>query len=229
MTLGEIIKEYRQKNNLSQRRFALMCGISNGYISMLEDEKNPKTGGPIIPSILTMKKLAAAMGMSLNELMTSAQDMNVSLDPSLDIQLFSNEQETRPKSRSVKIPVYGTVAAGAPRDAVTDIEDYEEIPESLACTGEYAALRINGNSMLPRFAIGDVVIVRLQEDVDSGDVAIVMVGDGEATCKKIKKTRDGVILVSTNPEYEPMFFTNKQIREEPVRIWGKVVELRAKF
>lgn len=93
MTLGEIIKEYRQKNNLSQRRFALMCGISNGYISMLEDEKNPKTGGPIIPSILTMKKLAAAMGMSLNELMTSAQDMNVSLDPSLDIQLFSNEQE----------------------------------------------------------------------------------------------------------------------------------------
>ena len=56
-----------------------------------------------------------------------------------------------------------------------------------------------------------------------------MVNGDEATCKKIKKTPEGVMLISTNPAYEPMFYSNKDIEEKPVRIWGKVVELRAKF
>ena len=76
---------------------------------------------------------------------------------------------------------------------------------------------------------GDVVIVHLQDDVNTGDIAVVLVNGGEATCKKIKKTPDGVILISTNPDYEPMFFSNQDIVELPVRILGKVVELRCKF
>ena len=83
--------------------------------------------------------------------------------------------------------------------------------------------------MLPRFTEGDVVIVRLQADVNTGDIAIVLVNGNEATCKKIKKTPEGVMLISTNPDYEPMFYSNQEIAELPVRIWGKVVELRAKF
>lgn len=131
--------------------------------------------------------------------------------------------------KGVRIPVYGSVAAGIPLDAIQDIEDYEEITEDMARTGEYAALKIKGNSMLPRFTPGDVVIVRLQDDVDTGDIAIVMVNGDEATCKKIKKTPEGVMLISTNPDYEPMFYSNQEIADLPVRIWGKVVELRAKF
>ena len=127
------------------------------------------------------------------------------------------------------VPVYGTVAAGIPLKAIQDIEDYEEITDEMARTGDFAALRIKGNSMLPRFAPGDVVIVKLQNDVNTGDIAIVMVNGDEATCKKIKKTPEGVMLISTNPDYEPMFYTNREIEEKPVRIWGKVVELRAKF
>ena len=99
----------------------------------------------------------------------------------------------------------------------------------MAASGEYAALKIKGNSMLPRFTPGDVVIVKIQSDVNDGDIAIVMVNGDEATCKKIKKTPEGVMLISTNPDYEPMFYTNREISEKPVRIWGKVVELRAKF
>ena len=133
------------------------------------------------------------------------------------------------KPQPTHIPVYGAVAAGIPLDAIQDIEDYEEITEDMARVGEYAALKIKGNSMLPRFTPGDVVIVKLQDDVDTGDIAIVMVNGDEATCKKIKKTPEGVMLISTNPEYEPMFFTNQEIKDKPVRIWGKVVELRAKF
>ena len=128
-----------------------------------------------------------------------------------------------------RIPVYGSVAAGIPLEAITDIEDYEEITEEMAKSGKYAALKIKGSSMEPRFTEGDVVIVRLQEDVDNGDIAIVLVNGDEATCKKIKKTPEGVMLISTNPAYEPMFYSNREIEEKPVRIWGKVVELRAKF
>jgi len=79
MTLGMIIKEYRERNRLSQRQFALMCDVSNGYISMLEEGRNPKTNEPIVPSLATMKKLAKAMGMSLNDLMSKADDMEISL------------------------------------------------------------------------------------------------------------------------------------------------------
>ena len=79
MTLGMIIKEYRERNRLSQRQFALMCDVSNGYISMLEEGRNPKTTEPIVPSLATMKKLAKAMGMSLNDLMSKADDMEISL------------------------------------------------------------------------------------------------------------------------------------------------------
>ena len=132
-------------------------------------------------------------------------------------------------SSPVRVPVYGSVAAGIPLEAIEDIEDYEEITEEMAKSGRFAALKIKGSSMLPRFTPGDVVIVKLQDDVESGDIAIVIVNGDEATCKKIKKTPEGVLLISTNPDYEPMFYSNSEIAELPVRIWGKVVELRAKF
>jgi repressor LexA len=129
----------------------------------------------------------------------------------------------------VRIPVYGNVAAGIPIEAITDIEDYEEISQDMAAKGEYAALRIHGDSMEPRMTDGDVVIVRLQETIESGETAIVMVNGSDATCKKIMRTDEGIMLLSTNAKYSPMFYSNKQIEEIPVRIWGKVVELRAKF
>ena len=144
---------------------------------------------------------------------------------SVSMDYLYGQQNTNP----TRIPVYGSVAAGIPLEAIQDIEDYEEITEDMARSGKYAALKIKGNSMLPRFTEGDVVIVRLQDDVDNGDIAIVMVNGDEATCKKIKKTPEGVMLISTNPDYEPMFYSNQEIADLPVRIWGKVVELRAKF
>ena len=76
---------------------------------------------------------------------------------------------------------------------------------------------------------GDVVIVRKQEDVDNGDIAIVLVNGDEATVKKIKKFDGGINLIPTNPEYDVITYTNNEIISLPVRIIGKVVELRANF
>ena len=133
------------------------------------------------------------------------------------------------KLAPTKIPVLGKVVAGIPLEAVEEIIDYEEIPQSMARNGEYFALQIKGNSMEPKFSEGDVVIVRKQEDVDNGDIAIVLVNGNEATVKKIKKFDGGINLIPTNSEYEVITYTADEIEKLPVRIIGKVVELRAKF
>ena len=76
---------------------------------------------------------------------------------------------------------------------------------------------------------GDVVIVRKQDDAESDDIVIALVNGDDATCKRLKKYADGISLISNNPAYAPMYFSNKEIEEKPVRIIGRVVELRAKF
>lgn len=68
LTLGEYVKQYREKHNISQRRFAEMCGLSNGYISILEDGKSPKTGKDLIPKIDSLMRIANATGTTLDEL-----------------------------------------------------------------------------------------------------------------------------------------------------------------
>lgn len=134
-----------------------------------------------------------------------------------------------PTSNGVRIPVLGDVAAGIPIEAVTDILDYEEIDAALARTGEFFGLRIKGASMEPRMREGDVVIVRQQETADTGDTVVVLVNGDSATVKKIKYGPDGITLLPTNPAYDPMFYTAAEVEQLPVRVIGRVVELRAKY
>ena len=127
------------------------------------------------------------------------------------------------------INVLGRVAAGIPINAVEEIIDTEEITEDMAKTGEFFGLRISGHSMEPRICDGDVVIVRQQNNAETGDVVIVTINGDEATCKRLKKYRDGIELIANNPSYDTLFFDNEEIQAKPVRIIGKVVELRGKF
>lgn len=140
-----------------------------------------------------------------------------------------NDTYPAPRKKGIKIPVLGRVAAGIPVEAVQDVIDYEEIDEEMAKTGEFFALQIKGDSMEPKISSGDVVIVRKQDVVDSGDIAIVMVNGDDATCKKFVKHKNGVSLVSMNPAYTPMFYTMDEVESLPVRVLGRVMELRAKF
>jgi len=144
----------------------------------------------------------------------------------LDTTVEYLTDQTDNPAKIKKVPVYGNVAAGIPIEAITDIEDFEEIPGEWQ--GDYAALKIKGDSMSPRILAGDVVIIKVQDTVENGDIAVVII-DGESTCKRIQLTEQGVALVSLNPAYPPMIYTNKQIADLPIRIFGKVVELRGKF
>ena len=77
MKISEIILNYRQLEGLSQRQFAARCGVSNAQISMIENNKNPKTGLPIAPTIPMVRKIAEGMGMTFDELIALADDFTV--------------------------------------------------------------------------------------------------------------------------------------------------------
>lgn len=124
------------------------------------------------------------------------------------------------------IPVLGRVAAGIPAEMIEDVIDYEEIDDSV---GEAFALVIAGDSMEPKLSRGDVVIVRRQEDVESGEIAVVTVNGDDATCKRVIKRDDGILLVSLNPAYDPQFYSCEDIRTLPVTVLGRVVEARCKL
>lgn len=204
------IRTLRKKHGLTQAELAQKLHVHQTAVSQWEK-------GRTVPDIEQIKELSNIFEVPL-ECIADVQT----------VQLFENKGTIYQKG-GIKIPVLGNVAAGIPLEAITDIEDYEEISESMAAGGEYVALRIHGDSMEPRMQEGDVVIVRVQETIESGDTAIVMINDDEATCKRVKITLDGIILISNNPDYEPMFYSVRQVEKLPVRIFGKVVELRAKF
>lgn len=79
MLLRELIAQYRTSNNLSQRAFATKCNVTNGYISMLENGKNPATGKPVVPSLAKLSKIAEGMEMNLQQLLQLADDMEVDI------------------------------------------------------------------------------------------------------------------------------------------------------
>lgn len=199
------LKELRTHSNLSQQKMADVLGISRSAVAMWE------TGGSE-PDNKTLEKIA--------------DYFNVSID-----YLLGRDDTPRPRTekKGVKIPVLGRVAAGIPITAVEEVLDYEEIEESLAKTGDFYGLQIRGTSMEPKFSEGDVVIVRQQNDVESGEIAIVLVNGDDATCKRVVKHENGLSLISLNPSFPPKFFTDQEVEQLPVRIIGRVMELRAKF
>lgn len=188
---------------------------------------------------LTKRELAKRIGVhesSINKYEKGLVDIPLSKISELarvlkvtEAYLMGWEEKSEQKPQGLQIPVLGTVAAGIPISAVEDILDYEEVPQSWESQGEFFGLRIKGDSMEPRMESGDVVIVRQQSDANSGDTVIVLVNGDDATCKRLQKTDNGIMLVSTNPKYPPMFYSTEDIQTKPVVILGKVVELRQKY
>lgn len=138
---------------------------------------------------------------------------------------------SEPKN-SIRIPVLGIIPAGIPIEAIEDILDYEEIsPEMLNGGKEYFALKIKGDSMSPNYLDGDVVIFLKQDYAENNDDCCVYVNGYDATFKKIRINNNTGILTlqPINSSYEPLFFNEEQIKNLPVRIIGKAVEIRRKI
>ncbi len=199
--MNENLKNARKAARLTQAELASKIGITqSGY----SDWERGET------------KIDSASLAKLSEI------LEVSID-------YLVGKTNSPGNKYIRIPVLGRVAAGIPIDAIEEIIDWEDISATAATDGEYFGLVIKGRSMEPKISDGDTVIVRKQPDVRDGEIAVVLVNGDEGTVKKIKKGPHGVTLISSNPAYDPMFYTNEEIEQLPVQILGRVVELRAKL
>ena len=204
------LKQLRNEKKINQRELANFLKVAPSTISMYES-------GQREPNFEVLESLADFFNVDLNYLLgKSNKTTKLMIEGSQPPQ-------------GLQIPVLGTVAAGIPISAVEDILDYEEVPQSWESQGEFFGLRIKGDSMKPDINDGDTVIVRQQSTANNGDVVIALVNGDDATCKKFEKLDNGIMLISNNSEYSPMYFSNEEVLTKPVVIIGRVVELRRKF
>lgn len=238
MELAEIIRRYRKAHGLSQRAFAARCdGITNGYIAIIESGKNPNTGKPSMPSIEKLTAIAKGMGMTFDQLRRMMSDKPAQ-------SLFIGKVEPTPfdtavtaaVERAIKnaipytparsmVPIIGTVRCGPGGLAYQDIQGTE--PADVADASEYFWLRAEGDSMAPEIREGDLVLVHIQPEVDSGALAVVIVDGEEGMLKKYVRKDNAVILMSLNQEYPPRVFVGEEMNL--VKVAGKVVESKRKY
>lgn len=230
------LKEVRLRCKKTQQEVADFLSVDRTTVAKWEKERH-------CPDNATLLKLADFFNVSVDYLLGRDIRQEIIQDiTQKGLQLSSSYREAAiggskhvvdltniAAVKGISIPVLGSVPAGIPLEAITDVLDYEEISPALAAHGEYFALKIKGNSMAPRICDGDVVIVKKESTIDNGDVAIIMVNGNEATCKEVQFSKAGITLVGWNvTEFQPIFYTREDVETLPVRIVGRVVEVRIK-
>lgn len=192
--------------NLRKRKFMTQAEVAK-FLNITPQAYAHYEQGYTSPDIIMCKKIAALFGVSVDVLLG---------DKPLN------------ESKGIKIPVLGVIPAGTPIEAIEDILDYEDISEDMARRGNYFALKVRGDSMLPTVKDGDVVIVRQQEDAESGQICVVMINGYDATLKEIKKEPNGIWILPHNPnsEFKPSFYSKEEIINKPIRIIGVAIEIR---
>lgn len=135
------------------------------------------------------------------------------------------EDNTIPYKPGKRLPVVGSIKAGYNGIAMEDIEGYDYA--NVGKADEYIFLRVKGNSMEPRIFNDDLVLIHKQPDVESGDIAAVILNGNEGTLKKIIKQGNSIILQAFNPSYTPQIISGYEL--ENFIIVGKAIEVKRKL
>lgn len=189
--------------DIKQTELVEMTGISKSAISQY-------LSGAFEPKQNNIYKIAKALNVNPTWLMGK------------DVAMDNNSIIGNP----VRINVYGSIPAGIPLEAIQDIQDWEEIPQEWTKGGkEYIALKVKGDSMYPKYLEGDIVIIKLQEDCESGQDCACYVNGYEVTLKKVSKGINTITLIPLNPNYAPQTYGHPG----EVKIIGTVKELRRKI
>lgn len=204
------LKKALDMRSISQQELSEMTKIPKASISQyLSGYAKPKQD----------RIYSIARALHINEAWLLGYD--VSMD---DTDLETSYYQPAPKPN--RIPVLGSVPAGVPIEAIEDIVDWEDIPMDWLRGGqEYFGLKVKGDSMYPKYLENDTVIVRKQDDCESGQDCVVYVNGYDATLKKVVKKPDCIILQPLNPVYDPKIYDYND-EENPVIIAGVVVEIR---
>ena len=201
MTTGERIRALRQAAKLSQEELGAKVGVQKAAIHKYE------TGLVVNLKKSTLEKLAQALNTT----------------PSYLLGLNDPPAQAQPYHPTHSIPILGRISAGLPLYAEQNIEGYTFT--DLNGGAEYFALRVSGDSM-NAMGINDgyLIIVRRQDEVENGEVAVVMVGEEDATVKRFYATGSTVTLMpqSTNPVHQPQIY---DLRKTPIKVLGKVVKV----
>lgn len=206
-TISENIKRLMKERGWTQLKTSEVSGISK---STLSDYINCKT--LINPG--NVEKLAKAFNVKKSD-----------IDPSFNIEWDDKQNDVR--LSFAKLPIVGTVSCGNGVLAYQEIEGYEEVPTSWLNGGEYFFLRAKGDSMInARIMDGDLLLIRRQEDVESGEIAAVLIDD-EIVLKRVYKTNGTIILQSENPKYQPIVVQKSDMKN--VRIIGKLKKVVLNF
>ena len=129
------------------------------------------------------------------------------------------------KNKSSDVSVLGSIAAGTPIEAIQQEVDRVALPENLEKNGEHYGLKVKGDSMTEAgINDGDTVIVKKTSNVDSGQIAVVLIDDQEATLKRVRKKGNTIALEAANKNYETKIYAANRIK-----IQGKLVSLYRNF
>lgn len=196
------IKKLREEFGYTQQDLANKLNGSRSVIGLYENEMRK-------PSLEILVKLSEIFDCSIDYILCKTDIKNAVINVA-------------------KIPILGTVKAGYDWLAEENVVDYITLKENIPNIKEYYALKITGDSMLPLLSKGDLVIVHDQDDVESGQTAVILINGEEATVKKVVKTNEGIELHSMNPYYPVKKFTYEDMKSIPVKIIGRVKEAKIK-
>lgn len=196
LTFGQRLRQARKEKQLTQKELAAKINAAHNSISNWENDQN-------MPDPDTIQNLCWALDVQPN--------FFFSVDPVLPPNLMP-----MPKMR--KIPLIGSIACGSPILAEEHIEDYIDIPSHIHAD---FSLTCKGDSMInARIFDGDIVYIRQQDTVESGEIAAVLI-ESEATLKRVLIYDDHIILAPENPTYKPIICWHEEMNT--VRILGKAV------
>lgn len=208
---ADMLTSLRKQEGLSQKELADKTGLTRSAIGMYETGKRE-------PDFETLEIFADFFNVNMDTLLGKAE--SAAPDPKdLPSNAFSIDL-----SSCHRIPILGRISAGLPLYAEEHIEGYTLT--DLNGGAEYFGLRVSGDSMNAlRINEGDIIIVRRQEEVEHGEVAVVLVDGEDATVKRFYSSDTTVTLMpqSTNPEHKPQMY---DLSKTPIRVLGKVVEVK---
>ena len=196
MNIGKTISTLRKQKQLSQGDLAIAIGVTKATISNYE--RNFRK-----PDYETLKKIASVLDCNILDLMGEEPQ-------STTINVLT-------KTTLHRVPLLGAVGAGIPKAAY---EEYDEFIETY--TDADYALMVDGDSMSPTILRGDVALIRVQPDVDDGQIAAVLMDDS-AVIKRITHIPNGLILISDNQAYPPRMVTASEF--DTIKILGKVFRI----
>lgn len=146
-----------------------------------------------------------------------------------DVPMDTDEKIDELGNPVVTIPILGVVKAGYDYLAQENWIGNVDVDKKLADGNELFALKVKGDSMFPVLVEDDIVIIKKQDDFETGDIVVAIVNGDEATIKKGKKTSNGILLQPLNTSYDPLIFTYDEMKTIPVSIVGIVKQLKREF